>query len=105
MDRSLLEVLAARRTSRQFADVALASSDLAFILLCSFGVTGFEQGNDGTCLPLRAVPSAGALYSAQVYPYLGQVNGLASTLCHFDPVNADLSILPRRALRHRVGLL
>ncbi len=85
-------------TVRGFAPAAgfearqIALATLARLLHQTNGVTGQRVGNG----PLRAAPSAGALYAGEVYVAAERVEGLAPGLYHF-------AVLERALVRLREG--
>jgi SagB-type dehydrogenase family enzyme len=58
-EKSLEEVIASRRSMREFADQALSWSDISQLLWSAQGIT--DPGG------LRTAPSAGALYPLEIY--------------------------------------
>jgi SagB-type dehydrogenase family enzyme len=93
-DLPLWEAIARRRSCRRFADEAIESSELAGLLEAAYGVTHALEGEaGGGGLPLRAVPSGGALYPLELYVGALQVEGLGPGLYHFDPLRAALAVV------------
>ena len=88
-------------TVRGFAPAAgfrgreIALATLARLLHHTNGVTG-ELVGEGGAVPLRAAPSAGALYAGEVYLAAERVEGLAPGLYHF-------AVLERALVRLREG--
>jgi SagB-type dehydrogenase family enzyme len=82
---SLDALVAARRSTREYADAPLALAQLSTLLATSYGVTGALGPQ-----PLRAVPSGGALYPLELYVAAQQVDGLERALYHYDPLRATL---------------
>lgn len=71
-----------RRSVRRFGGTALALQDLANVLGCSTGLTG--QLEDGAVVqPVRAAPSAGALFPIETYVAALNVAGLPAGLYHY----------------------
>lgn len=93
------ETLEARRSARVFAERPLALDALASVLRAGYGITGTLDPADGAApLPLRAVPSGGALYPLEIYAAALRVDGLEPGLYHFDPGTARLE-----TVRHGVA--
>lgn len=78
-------VVAARRSSRTYADTSLRLTQLSTLLRASYGVTGALGPQT-----FRAVPSGGALYPLEMYVAAQRVEGLDSALYHFDPLRFAL---------------
>jgi SagB-type dehydrogenase family enzyme len=94
LDRPLGEVIRARRSQRFFAGEPIASDVLSALLHAGYGVTGVLQWQDDRlALPLRAVPSGGALYPLEVYAAVLRVGGLQPGLYHFDPLSPCLEVV------------
>jgi SagB-type dehydrogenase family enzyme len=86
---SLTEVLARRRSVREYSGRALTLEELSRLL---HGATGITDRRDPT-LFFRSVPSSGALYPLEIYPIVFDVAGVAPGVYHYDP------------LRHRLNLV
>jgi SagB-type dehydrogenase family enzyme len=85
------QLVASRRSSRTFAQAPLRLAELAAVLHAGYGVTG--RLDQGAPVPLRAVPSGGALYPLDVWVSARAVAGLAAGLYHFDPLAAALEVV------------
>jgi SagB-type dehydrogenase family enzyme len=70
-DGDLLDVIAARRSVRQFEATPVSDADIALMLWAAQGVTDESRG-------FRAAPSAGALYPLELY--VADADGLARYL-------------------------
>jgi SagB-type dehydrogenase family enzyme len=91
---SLWETIEARRSERAFAGAPLSADELSALLWAGYGVTGALESPDGArALPLRAVPSGGALYPLELYVAAPRVTGLDPGLYHFDPLRPGLAVL------------
>ena len=82
---SLDTLIAARRSTRTYANTPLALAQLSTLLRASCGVTG-ALGSQ----PLRAAPSGGALYPLELYVAAQRVEGLECALYHVDPLRGVL---------------
>ena len=90
---SLWEAIAGRRSCREFADEPIDAGELAALLEAAYGVTQARESEERRhVLPLRAVPSGGALYPLELYVAALRVDGLAPGLYHFDPLKSALAV-------------
>jgi SagB-type dehydrogenase family enzyme len=93
-DLALWDAIARRRSCREFAQHAISVRDVAALLDAAYGVTNALDSDDGRrSLPLRAVPSGGALYPLELYVAALRVDGLDSGLYHFDPLKRSLALV------------
>ena len=74
---SLEQLLAQRRSIRDFPSTALELAGIGQLLWAAQGTT-HSQG-------LRTSPSAGALYPLELYVVTGRVEGLEQGVYHYDP--------------------
>lgn len=88
----LEETLEKRRTLREFSGEPLALDELGRLLYFSNGVTG-KLELDGGVLLLRASPSAGALYSIELYPVVFSVDGLQEGAYHYEVESNALEMI------------
>jgi SagB-type dehydrogenase family enzyme len=97
LDQPLGAVIARRRSQRAFGCEPLALEALSALLHAGYGVTCVLDPQDPRpALPLRAVPSGGALYPLELYAAILRVGDLAPRLYHFDPLSADLEVVQSR---------
>jgi SagB-type dehydrogenase family enzyme len=90
----LWEVIGTRRSQRAFADEPIAGDELSALLQAGYGVTGALESPAGVRpMPLRSVPSGGALYPLELYVGALRVEGLKPGLYHFDPLRPGLEVL------------
>ncbi len=87
-DTPLAEVVAKRRSQREFGQAPLRLAELAAILHAGYGVTHQldPQALPGTSPLLRSVPSGGGLYPLELWVFAQRVEGLEPGLYHFDPL-------------------
>lgn len=91
---SLWDAIGRRRSRRDFGSDALPARSLAALLQAAYGVTHALEDSDGRrLLPLRAVPSGGALYPLELYVAALRVDELAAGLYHFDPLRGSLAVV------------
>ncbi len=95
---TLAEVLARRRSIREYAGRALTLEELSRLL---HGATGITDRRDPT-LFFRSVPSSGALYPLEVYPIIFDVAGVAPGVYHYDVLRHRLNAVRRGDLRTAV---
>lgn len=72
----------ARRSRRDYADLAIAREQFEAVLQTACGVTGALDWA-GRQLQLRAYPSSGALYAVEIYPVVFRVAGLEAAVYHY----------------------
>ena len=80
---SLEQLLAQRRSLREYPDTALSLAEIDQILWEAQGITHAEG--------LRTAPSAGALYPLELYVVAGRVEGLAQGVYHYEPERHQLT--------------
>ena len=73
---SVEQLLAQRRSVRDYQDAALELSDVGQMLWAAQGIT-HAQG-------FRTAPSAGALYPLELYVVAGNITGLKDGIYHYD---------------------
>ncbi|SRR6266566_19992 len=97
---TLEHVLLARRSVREYSGAAVSLHSLSRILEFSYGITGEAVLDDGvTRFNKRAAPSAGALFSNEIYAVALNVDGLEDGLYHYQPQDRSLECLQERDLR------
>ena len=92
---SLEQLLAKRRSVREYPDKALSLAELGQLLWSAQGIT-HAQG-------LRTAPSAGALYPLELYVVAGQVDGLTSGVYHYRPQQHQLRQLTDKDVRNKLA--
>lgn len=79
-----LALLRGRRSVRRFEDRALGLADVSRLLQATAGITGLLEASDGGAnQPVRAAPSAGALYPIETYLACLQVEGVDPGVYHY----------------------
>ncbi len=86
-------VIESRRSVREFSDAPMKLEDLSKLLHQSYGITGEINRPDGGTLPLRAAPSGGALYPAEIYLGVRNVHGLDAGIYHYNVPGHALELL------------
>lgn len=94
-ERSFNGVITSRRSVRNFTDAELTINDLSRILYQSYGITGEMTLPGGVTQYLRAAPSAGAIYPAEIYLGIRQVTGVEPGVYHYNVKNHELELLIR----------
>jgi SagB-type dehydrogenase family enzyme len=89
-EADLWEVLRSRRSRRRYAAEALDQASLFALLWAAQGITR------GDAWPLRAAPSAGALYPVETYLAAARIEGLAPGLYHWELPDERLALVEAR---------
>lgn len=92
----LEEAIARRRSLRDYSGQAMSLVELSSLLYHASGIT--LEGS----YPLRAAPSAGALYPIEIYPVVHNVEGLAAGLYHYAVREHALELLEEGDFRQQV---
>ena len=87
-------VAALRRSIRRFTGAPLRLDALARLLYFGNGLSGrLDSTSHGVVQPVRAAPSAGALYPVEIYAAVIAVEGLESGLFHYAVDRHGLELL------------
>lgn len=81
---SFFDALAARRTTRHFADAPVARDDFADLLRWTFGVRATVSLGRRHRVALKSSPSGGSLHPVEAYPIVFSVDGVEPGLYHYD---------------------
>ena len=92
-NRTFEDVISARRSLRDFADLDISLDELSKILHQSYGITGELPGNKEFHQNLRSAPSAGALYPAEIYIAVRKVSGVEPGIYHYNVPNHEIELL------------
>jgi SagB-type dehydrogenase family enzyme len=87
---SLNELLAKRHSCRHFAPRPMALGQVAALLLNGYGGLNVITNPNGVPGLVRPVPSAGGLYSLELYAMLTNVGDLADGLYHYNALHHRL---------------
>lgn len=85
LDAALGETLERRRSAREFGPGALSCDEVGTLLHAAYGATG-SFGD----VKLRSAPSAGALYPLDLFAACVRVEGLATDVYRYDPLERAL---------------
>ena len=86
--KSLWEVIAERRSVREFSNRSISFLDISQLIWATQGITLKARGFD-----FRASPSAGALYPIETYLVANRVEEISPGLYHYDVREIQLSFL------------
>ncbi|HVS07138.1 MAG TPA: SagB/ThcOx family dehydrogenase [Candidatus Dormibacteraeota bacterium] len=102
-ERDFDEAMLTRRSIRTFTRGSLSLGEVAKLLHFAAGITGWITVDGAREQPLRASPSAGALYPVELYLLAVEVQGLERGTYHYDSFRGRLEVLstssPLAALR------
>jgi len=97
--RVLEQILAARRTVREFARAPVPLADLAAIVRGTWGRTGWLDAGEFGRLLLKSSPSGGCLHPSECYVLAWNVSELPAGLYHYDVASDELRRLRSGDLR------
>ncbi|MBI4331670.1 MAG: SagB/ThcOx family dehydrogenase [Chloroflexi bacterium] len=80
------EAIRRRRSIRDYSGDPMTMEQLSLLLHSASGITE-------PAYPLRASPSAGALYPVETYPVVNSVTGLATGVYHYRPGDHSLELI------------
>ncbi len=80
------EAIQRRRSIRDYSGESLTMEQLSLLLHSAYGITDPPY-------PLRASPSAGALYPLEIYPVVNSVTDLAAGIYHYRPGDHSLELV------------
>jgi SagB-type dehydrogenase family enzyme len=83
---SLEEVIAQRRSVRNFSGKPMSPVELSHLLYYSSGITSKHHG-------FRAAPSAGATYPIEIYPVINNVDGLTTGVYNYLVATHELQLI------------
>lgn len=101
-----------RRSNRMFSRKPLELGQVAKLLHHAAGITGWITVDGAPVQPLRAAPSAGALFPIEIYLLALRIKGLKNGNYHFDSLKQHLEVvsvfapapeLERLTFLHEVG--
>jgi putative peptide maturation dehydrogenase len=99
------EVLLRRKTTRAFApETAMTLDDFSALLRYAFGCQGYAGLGDGLVLLRKTSPSGSGLHPSEVYPIVGNVDGIEPGLYHYGVATHVLEPIERLS-REEVGEL
>jgi SagB-type dehydrogenase family enzyme len=81
---TLMELIAARESCRDFEPVEIQARDLAAVLHAGYGIIGLRSFPGGLRVFKRTVPSAGGLYPLDLYVLAARIAGIPRGLYHFN---------------------
>ncbi len=96
-DVPLTAVLEDRRSRRNYGPEALTSQALGEFLFRSARVKQVFATSDGMDLSRRPYPAGGAAYELEIYPVVGECQGLQPGLYHYRPQEHELQLVTRQA--------
>lgn len=83
----LRQAIERRRSCRRYAETALSTEELSFLLWCTQGVRQLQPD----LATFRTVPSAGARHAFETYLFVNRVEGVASGLYRFLAIEHQLA--------------
>ena len=94
---SLETAIKKRRSVRKYAGGQLSLPQLSQLLYAAQGITGAMYGQ-----PVRAAPSAGALYPFEIYVLAHNIEGLDAGIYHYAVRGHQLELLKTGDYRNRI---
>lgn len=94
-DSRLMELLASRRSCRDFARKEMPLELLSALLKAAYGALAPARFGGQTAFLRRTVPSAGGMFPLELYTFTQRVQGLDDGLYHYDVIAHSLQQLQR----------
>lgn len=94
LEMALDKAILSRRSCRDFALKPIEIEKLSKILWFTYSITERIVYEDFE-IPVRPVPSAGALYPYEIYPVIFNVTGIRKGLYHYSSIDHSLELLKR----------
>ncbi|MCX6579186.1 MAG: SagB/ThcOx family dehydrogenase [Candidatus Aminicenantes bacterium] len=106
----LFDIIARRRTIRQYSDKKLTLEDISRLLYYTYGISGNVQLALGTIEDLRVISSGGGLYPLEVYLLVLNVEELPKGIYHYNVRKHSLELIKKgfevnEILPHLPGLI
>lgn len=92
---NLFDIIARRRTIRQYADKKITMADLSRLLYYTYGISGNVQLAQGTIQDLRVISSGGGLYPLEVYLMVVDVEDLPGGIYHYNVRKHSLELIKK----------
>jgi SagB-type dehydrogenase family enzyme len=92
---NLFDIIARRRTIRQYADKKITLADLSRLLYYTYGISGNVQLAQGTIQDLRVISSGGGLYPLEVYLMVIDVEKLPRGIYHYNVRKHSLELIKK----------
>ena len=102
-ETTLTEVLARRRSVRQFEEGPVTLGELSSLLRFSYGITGGLESNGEVVQKVRAAPSAGGLYPIEIYPVLLSCQGAPAGVYHYNVAQNAIELLREGSFRAEIS--
>jgi SagB-type dehydrogenase family enzyme len=99
---TLVEVIKARASRRDFGGDPLPLTTLSTLLHHSYGVRKLTSAYNVSDFPTRFVPSAGGLQAVELYLIVNSVEDLAQGLYHYSAPAHELELVTQGLLRRKV---
>ncbi len=93
----LEEAIKRRRSVRNYSSAPLTLEEISQLLFSAQGITGYYAG-----IPLRAAPSAGALYPVEIYLIVLNVNGLKKGIYHYNVREHSLEFIKEGDFKNEI---
>lgn len=91
----LFDIIAKRRTIRQYSDKKLTLEDITKLLYYSYGISGNVQLAQGTIQDLRVISSGGGLYPLEVYLMVVNAEDLPKGIYHYNVREHSLELIKK----------
>ena len=87
---NIFQCIKNRRSRRRYTDKKISLNELSYLLYATQGITRYDKDQG---IPLRAVPSGGAVHSFETYLAINRVEDIAPGLYRFLPLKHRLLLL------------